>query len=1203
MTYLSYEPGGGVGVAIPGTRTRVAVDPSESPAVLRAVDNLIRDLGRVCPAAHVELTDDADGATVVIGTVESPPVRSSVEAGELDLSPLHDEHGRPRWEAFLIQVVEDTVYIVGADRRGTVFGVYDFCEGIGVSPWSWWGDVPVRRRDRVAVASDLCRVDFPSVKYRGIFINDEEELDNWARVHTGDDTIGPETYERIFELVLRLKGNYVWPAMHVNAFNQDPENGRLADEMGIVIGSSHCDMLLRSNEHEFAPWNAAQKKPVAYDYSLPGRNRRRIRDYWRGSVRQNGAFEVSWSVGMRGIHDTGFVTSGIGDEVLSEEEQHQAKVDLLGRVIRDQRALLVDELGDRGRDCLQLFIPYKEVLPLYDGGLDLPEDITIVWANDNFGYMRRYPAGAELERSGGHGLYYHSSYWSMPPRSYLATSSTPLALMQYELRRSWERGIRTLWVDNVGGLKPLELETEYFLRLAWQAGKETTTSSVVGFVEQWVDATFSGGHGRACGELYARYYQLNNQRKLEHLDTAVFSQTGYGDEAFRRVAALRELYDRVNEILAVLPEDERDAFFQLFAVKIHLAYLVSAQFAYADRSTLAYRQGRSAAADAYLETSRAFDAHKRALLHAYNHVISGGKWRLMLTPEQSPPPAMALFPAGTPALRIGEPGLGVAVWGDADGESRELTFWPYGVATKWIDIFSTGASGLDFTITADDWIELSETSGALGADRRISVSVPDPRAAAGRVGEVVVRAAGQEITVAVRVAEAPALSRRFVGTVEADGYVSLDVAHPDERRVTDESSWDTVPWLGRDGNALVEVRGGAGAVLGYRVHLATAGAHLLELHRLPTLDATGRIRVGVSVDGSEPVVVESPTTDEYRGVWTQAVLDNVERLEVRLPPLSAGEHTLRLHAIDDGVALSKLVIYTAERQSTNLGPRFSWRTSQPLVPVVDPDPGQAGLEALDDVAAEVYRTRPSEVPLPAVVYAGMDYWHGPAEGTARRAIVRSQRCLGAPCDVTAEDGGKDVVRRIPAGALRERGGVLAIEAERVLLADADAWTTPSSGPEPAAWTHTQAETDGRTGLAMHVAAPGRRWETPEHAPGLHYRVRIATPGRYHVWLLIKNNHLEDDSCWLAIDGAAQPLDEQHSGGELFGWDTSQLWHWTVLSDVTLAPGEHTVSLLAHEAGLRIDRVYLTTGDELPPADADWVPSEPEVRESRGESAA
>ena len=227
-----------------------------------------------------------------------------------------------RWEAFLIQAVGEALYVVGTDRRGTVFGIYDLCEAMGVSPWYWFGDVPVRNRPEVRFRAETRHADWPGVAYRGIFINDEEELERWAQEHTGDDTIGPETYARLFELVLRLKGNY----------------------------------------------------------------------------------------------DTGFSTAAIdGDDSLTEVGRHRARVDLLGRVIADQRRLLIDELGDRGRDCLQLFIPYKEVLPLYDGGLELPDDVTVVWANDNFGYVRRYPTGAELDRPGGHGLYYHSSYWSVPP--------------------------------------------------------------------------------------------------------------------------------------------------------------------------------------------------------------------------------------------------------------------------------------------------------------------------------------------------------------------------------------------------------------------------------------------------------------------------------------------------------------------------------------------------------------------------------------------------------------------------------------------------------------------------------------------------------------------------------------------------------------------------------------------------------------------
>ena len=519
--YLSDDPDNGVLLVAGGVGCRVAVAADEPPAVARAVHDLVGDLGKVCPGADVRLTDSATGARLVIGTIGvSPLIDALVAAGEVDVSGLYDEAGELVWEGFTVQEVGGRVVIAGTDRRGTVYGVYDLCEAMGVSPWWWFGDVPVRAREHVTVRPATLVTDHPSVQYRGIFLNDEEELDNWARTHTPDGTIGPTTYRRIFELVLRLKGNYVWPAMHVNAFNADPENGRLADEMGLVIGTSHCDMLLRSNQHEFAPWAAEQEEPVDYDYSIPGSNRQKLLDYWRGSVRQNGGYEVSWTIGMRAIHDSAFATSAIDtDDSLAPDQKFRAKVDLLGRVIADQRALLADELGPRARAGLQIFVPYKEVLPLYDAGLAVPDDVTIVWANDNYGYVRRFPSAAERTRPGGHGIYYHSSYWAQPPRSYLATSSTPLALMRHELTKAWDHGIRRLWVDNVGGLKPLELETEYFLRLAWQVGRETTTADVADFVAGWVDATFSGGHGARAGRLYARYYQLNNQRKIEHLDT------------------------------------------------------------------------------------------------------------------------------------------------------------------------------------------------------------------------------------------------------------------------------------------------------------------------------------------------------------------------------------------------------------------------------------------------------------------------------------------------------------------------------------------------------------------------------------------------------------------------------------------------------------------------------------------------------------
>lgn len=214
-----------------------------------------------------------------------------------------------------------------------------------------------------------------------------------------EPTIGVRTYEKVFELLLRLKANYIWPAMHVNSFNLKPENGALADRMGIVVGTSHCDMLMRSNNREWKPW--IQKKGYAdavYDYSIEGRNREILKEYWQESVEQNRDFEVCYTLGMRGIHDSGFETKDLAGK--TEEEIRTAKVELLEKIIADQREILQ---GTLGRETMMTFIPYKEVLELYDNGLEIPEDMTLVWANDNYGYIRRYPSEKEKTRRGGNG--------------------------------------------------------------------------------------------------------------------------------------------------------------------------------------------------------------------------------------------------------------------------------------------------------------------------------------------------------------------------------------------------------------------------------------------------------------------------------------------------------------------------------------------------------------------------------------------------------------------------------------------------------------------------------------------------------------------------------------------------------------------------------------------------------------------------------
>jgi hypothetical protein len=516
------------------------------------------------------------------------------------------------------------------------------------------------------------------------------------------------------------------------------------------------------------------------------------------------------------------------------------------------------------------------------------------------------------------------------------------------------------------------------------------------------------------------------------------------------------------------------------------------------------------------------------------------------------------------------------------------------VATKWIEVFTTGAPAVSFTIEADDWIEVSATSGTVDTEVRLQVRVADAHARAGSSGTLTVTGDdGVTLVVDVRVVEVPRLDLGFVGAVEADGHVTIDPEHPDVRQDGVTSTWRTVPVLGRYGNSLTEVHrsdvapdtpGPDDAVLTFGVHLATPGAHLLELHRLPTLDSTGRLRVGVSVDDAPPFVVESPTTDEFRGAWTSAVLDNVERLVARLPYLDAGPHVLRLHALDRHVALSKMVVYTARRKDTNLGPSFSHHTSRPLRDA--PDPAlDAPVSELDEVAREIYRADPRAVPLPPVVYTGPGFWDTPT--TFKPNVAVPQTALAEARDWTGPDGRKDVAAVLGAGVSVESGGVLALEAEYALAQTAAAWSTPGVGEPSATWVHTQAETDGGAGLAMHVAEPGLRWEVPAHAPGLHYAFDISTAGVYHVWLLVKFSSRDDDACVLALDGTVQPPDQQLAGGHLYTYGTQEIWFWTLLSDLRIPSGRHTLSVLARKSGLRVDRLYLTTGTELPPADAAW----------------
>jgi hypothetical protein len=721
--------------------------PGDAPVVGLTAEGLAGDLEAVtgkAPAVRQQGDAPPDRPQVWIGTLGAHPAIDRLAAtGKLDIKNL-----KGAWESFIIAVVERpapgvprALVIVGSDRRGTAYGVYELSQAIGVSPWRWWADVPAPRRDRLYVAAGTRRFGPPSVKYRGIFLNDEDwGLQPWA-AHTFEPetgNIGPKTYARIFDLLLRLKANTLWPAMHptTTAFNGDPTNARLsnaslADRYAIVMGSSHAEPMLRNNVGEW-------KAPAAdYDYA---RNPGGVLAYWRERVAANGGYENLYTLGMRGIHDSGMV----GADGL------EGRKALLEKIFADQRRLLA-ERGLEGAP--QVFTPYKEVLDVYRGGLKVPDDVTLVWPDDNFGYIRQFPDAAERRRAGGSGVYYHLSYLGAP-LSYIWLSTTPPALIQQQMGQAFDLGARRLWVANVGDLKPAEINTELFLALAWDVDG-FRARGWRGFLVDWAGREFGTAAGPEIAEVMARWYGLNFERKPEHLQWRLPGQKPRMSDlsleaAATRLAAFDVLAARVDGVGARLKPEQQDAFFELVAYPVkaaaaanHRVFDAEAHDRLADSAPLEARR-RGALA-------RRADAELAALTERYNTGIAGGKWRglmavepadgqwqsFRLTPpvlpaaslvEAGPAPVAPLAPAPTPAKPApaaapvviqAESATASAGWTRIDGLGRgdgALRSGPAG-----------GALAYDVTLPPGDWnltLDLIPTFPlAAGGALRLAVAV------------------------------------------------------------------------------------------------------------------------------------------------------------------------------------------------------------------------------------------------------------------------------------------------------------------------------------------------------------------------------------------------------------------------------------------------------------------------------------------------
>ncbi len=904
-----------------GRAAPIHVDAADDAGVIRAAGDLQADIERVTSVKPLLArgVEPKGRDVVIVGTIgRSALVDALVQSGAIDVSAV-----RGRWEAYLVQTVahplpgvERALVIAGADRRGTIFGIYEVSEQIGVSPWYWWADVPVEKHANVFVAAGTRVVDAPVVKYRGIFINDEDPaLGGWARAKFGG--LNHDMYAHMFELILRLKGNYLWPAMWRNAFyDDDPENGQLAEQYGIVMGTSHHEPLMRAQ----AEWRRQGGGPWNYET-----NGERLREFWKGGLDRARGYEKIVTIGMRGD----------GDKPMTEE----ANVALLERIVADQRRIIASELDRDATHVPQAWMLYKEVQEYYERGMRVPDDVTLLWCDDNFGNIRRLPTPEERKRAGGAGVYYHFDYYGSP-RSYKWIDVTPLPKVWEQMHLAWKYDATRIWIVNVGDLKPMEVPIEFFLTYAWDPSR-WPAERLPEYLRLWAAREFGPGHAAEIADIVAKYAKYNGRRKPEAIDPATYSLESYR-EAEREVGEFGAIAERARRIEAALPAEKRAAFYELVGYPAQAAAGITEINVAAGLNRVYATQGRASANDLAQRVRELFA--RDAELAARYHALAGGKWDHMMaqtklgyTAWYDPPrdvmPAVSELNIPMPAE------MGVAVEGSplAQRGGMQLTVPALDALekrTRYVEVFNRGVAPFHFTVSASEpWVTLSAAEGTVGPDARIEVGAQWDRVPKG-TAEATLTITGpddREVTVVVPVVNRAAPAG--AGFVETGGVVSIEAEHFARAVAPAGRAWLTVPDLGRTLSGVTTLPADAPAAtlaggqrLEYAIYLFDAGPVKVHTILAPTqkFQPGPGLRFAVSLD-DEAAQIVNVHADESREHWSRTVLDGVAEFTTTHAVAAPGKHVLRYWALDPGLVLEKVVVDAGGLRPSYLGPPESPR--------------------------------------------------------------------------------------------------------------------------------------------------------------------------------------------------------------------------------------------------------------------------------------
>lgn len=627
-----------------------------SAVVQTALDMFSEDMKAVTGKKITSV--DKKNATVHIIQLDvmSPEVKATLKKENVPVNDL-----AARKDGFYIAASKGRLLIVGNNNRGTAYGILELSRKAGVSPWVWWSDVTPEKRSKLTLSDSYKTLQSPSVEFRGIFLNDEDwslQPWSWKTFEKGNPKgrIGARTYKEIFKLLMRLRANAIWPGMHgiTTPFYLVPGAKEMADSCGIVIGTSHCEPMMRNNVGE---WN--EKKRGAYNYIT---NKKNVQDYWIERLKEAAPYDNMYTIGMRGIHD------GHMEGVHTRKE----KLTALQQVIDDQRRLLSAFVNKDVTKVPQVFVPYKEVLDIMEDGLNVPDDVTLIWCDDNYGYMTRLSDERQQKRSGGAGVYYHLSYWGRP-HDYMWLCTTQPGLIYNEMRQAYNHNARKVWIVNVHDLKPSAYNLELFLDMAWNINS-VSASTLNNHLKEWLCREFGTAAGQKLLPAMQEFYRLCGIRKPEHMgwtqvelnkklyprgrsqviDTE-FSLNAFGGELDRYLEDYAAVTRTVEDVEKIIEPQLKDAYFS------HIKYQTLAAEAMAVKMLEAQRARSYATGQCdeslwkrdkalRIASARSMKGYRtiQKLTDYYNNTMAGGRWKYSMC--YNPRDLYVFFP---PLLPIG----------------------------------------------------------------------------------------------------------------------------------------------------------------------------------------------------------------------------------------------------------------------------------------------------------------------------------------------------------------------------------------------------------------------------------------------------------------------------------------------------------------------------------------------------------------------